>query len=518
MDSTAFSPRMTRAKKRVISMLLALLMCSPAFVSCANSSGDGGEHDAPTAANTADDSANTAADAVEETAADENTDSNGYLLDSLPELDFGGQTVNLLYWSDVENQEFEADEFTGEIVNDAIYQRNITVEDRLSIKYNWIGTPGNGGNINAYMGKVRDSHVAGDNAYDILAAYSRSIASCLVNGLLTNLESAPYIDYEKPWWPDNLMSESMINNHLYFVSGDISTNVLHMMYCVYFNKNLIEDYGLENPQDLVMENKWTIDKLIEMTGNAYIDMNGNGKTDVDDRYGFTITSFHNDAFYTGSDLKLVEKDPENVLIISEDFYSEKTIDLLAKLGPWEATSDVYQADDYEKPFTEGRAIFNINRAHYASKALRDSELSYGIVPVPKYDENQENYRTVMGNPVTLYGVTINCQIKDVCAAVLECMGSNGYRMTTPAIFENNMKKKYSADDVNAQMYDVVRESVSFELGRFFNTFLSNITDIFFAEVVANNQTWASTSGRYRKVLTKQMETVVKKIVENEGNL
>lgn len=514
----ATSTRTAGAKRRLVSFLLALLMCSPAFVSCANSQTNGGETENQTSDMTADPASDSTEAENPEAAADENTDANGYLLDSLPELNFNGQTVNLLYWSDVENQEFEAEEFTGEIVNDAIYQRNINVEDRLSIKYNWIGTPGNGGNINAYMGKVRDSHVAGDNAYDILAAYSRSIASCLVNGLLTNLETAPYIDYEKPWWPDNLMAESTINNHLYFVSGDISTNVLHMMYCVYFNKNLIEDYGLANPQDLVMENKWTIDELIGMTSNAYIDINGNGKTDVGDQFGFTITNFHNDAFYTGSDLKLVDKDPEKVLIISEDFYSEKTIDLLAKLGPWEASNDVYQAGDYETPFTEGRAIFNINRAHYASKALRDSELSYGIVPVPKYDESQENFRTVMGNPVTLYGITINCQIKDVCSAVLECMGSIGYRLTTPAIFENNMKKKYSTDDVNAQMYDIVRESVSFELGRFFNTFLSNITDIFFAEVESNNQTWASTSGRYRKVLTKQMETVVKSIVENEGNL
>ena len=97
------------------------------------------------------------------------TDENGYLCDDLPELDFGGETVNLLYWSDVENQEFIAEELTGEVVNDAIYQRNTTVEDRLNIRYNWIGTPGNGGSIDKYVGKVRDSHTAGDNSYDVLA-------------------------------------------------------------------------------------------------------------------------------------------------------------------------------------------------------------------------------------------------------------------------------------------------------------------------------------------------------------
>ena len=279
------------------------------------------------------------------------TDENGYLCDDLPELDFGGETVNLLYWSDVENQEFIAEELTGEVVNDAIYQRNTTVEDRLNIRYNWIGTPGNGGSIDKYVGKVRDSHTAGDNSYDVLASYSRSIAGCLVNGLLTNLESAAYLDYEKPWWPDNLLEESTINGHLYFVSGDISTNALHMMYCVYFNKQILEDFGLQSPQELVAENQWTIDKMIEMTDGTYIDLNGNGKSDVDDQFGFTIINFHNDAFYTGSGLKLIDKDPDKILVISDDFYSEKTVNLLAKLGPWEASNAVYKKDDYEKPFT-----------------------------------------------------------------------------------------------------------------------------------------------------------------------
>ncbi len=499
--------------KKIVSLMLTCLMLAPQFLSCAsNPSDDDGSSTETIASNTP------AVETVAEPVVDENYDENGYLKDDLPELNYDGQTINLLYWSDVENQEFESEELTGEIVNDAIYERNINVEDRLNVRYNWIGTAGNGSNIDSYVAKVRESHSAGDHAYDIYASYSRTIASCVVNGFVTNLEDSPYLDYEKPWWPDNLLKESTINNHLYFVSGDISTNVLHMMYCVYYNKQLIEDYHLPDPTELVFNNEWTVDKLIELTNDTYIDLNGNTTVDVNDLFGFTLVNYHNDAFYTGSDLKLVEKDSEQVLIVSEDFYSEKAVDLLAKLGPWEASNNVYLASDYETPFTEGRAIFNINRAHYASKALRDSELTYGIVPVPKYDETQENYRTVMGNPVTLYAIAINCEYKDACSAVLECMASNAYRLTTPAIFENNMKKKYSVDNVNAQMYDIVRESISFELGRFFNKYLANITDIYFAAVANNSQTWASTSASYRKVLTKSMEQVVKKITENEENL
>lgn len=206
---------MNQKTQRLLACLCAILMTTAPLLSCA------GDQKETETVNTADTTGADTAMETEETGPA--TDENGYLCDDLPELDFGGETVNLLYWSDVENQEFIAEELTGEVVNDAIYQRNTTVEDRLNIRYNWIGTPGNGGSIDKYVGKVRDSHTAGDNSYDVLASYSRSIAGCLVNGLLTNLESAAYLDYEKPWWPDNLLEESTINGHLYFVSGDIST-------------------------------------------------------------------------------------------------------------------------------------------------------------------------------------------------------------------------------------------------------------------------------------------------------
>ena len=202
--------------RRWIACLCAILMTTAPLLSC----GGGTEADTPSTQQNTTNTTDTAAETQETGPA---TDENGYLCDDLPQLDFGGETIHLLYWSDVENQEFESEELTGEIVNDAIFQRNTNVEDRLNVRYNWIGTPGNGGNIEPYVKKVRESHTAGDNSYDILASYSRSIASCLVNGFLTNLESAAYLDYEKPWWPDNLLEESTINGHLYFVSGDIST-------------------------------------------------------------------------------------------------------------------------------------------------------------------------------------------------------------------------------------------------------------------------------------------------------
>ena len=87
-------------KKKILALLLALLMTAPSFLSCSDSGTNEENVEETTAAPTAADEI-----ASEETV-DDSVDENGYLKDDLPdELDFAGETINLLYWSDVENQE-----------------------------------------------------------------------------------------------------------------------------------------------------------------------------------------------------------------------------------------------------------------------------------------------------------------------------------------------------------------------------------------------------------------------------
>ena len=65
-------------------------------------------------------------------------------------------------------------------------------------------------------------------------------------------------------------------------------------------------------------------------------------------------------------------------------------------------------------------------------------------------------------------------------AVMEVMGSEGYRKTSPALFENNMKYRYTPDSSNkgdgARMFDIIRENISFDLGRFFAAEMNYISE------------------------------------------
>ena len=102
---------MMKALNRAISLILAAAAAS--LAGCGNTSDDV----APTTTDT---------EAAEETTSDR--------IDSLPaDLDFDGATVNILWWE--ENNEF-SEELNGEVVNDALYERDINVESRLNVTLN----------------------------------------------------------------------------------------------------------------------------------------------------------------------------------------------------------------------------------------------------------------------------------------------------------------------------------------------------------------------------------------------
>ena len=433
-------------------------------------------------------------------------DANGFLKSDLPEdLNFGGATVTMLYWDDVENPEFESDGLNGDIVNDAIYTRNVTVEEKLGVKLGFVHTKGNVSNISEFKKVVGTAYTAGETDYDLIAAYSRTTAACAQSGYCLDLLDLDYINFDNPWWPSSLMDVIGIGDSMYFASGDASVNVLHMMYCTMYNKDLITEYKLQDPVELVRNGKWTLESMQTLCKDLYQDLDNDNTESKGDFFGLTLGSWHIDSIYTGSGLMLVEQgDGDQLMVISQDYFSEKTIDLCDFLGKWLATTDVYDTTD-PVAFLAGNCVFDINNCSIAIE-MQDVSYAYGVLPVPKYDENQEDFITCVGNPFTLYAVYANTKDANRAAAVLECWASEAYRTTTPAQFETTMKLKYSESEVEAEMYDIIRSTVVFDIGRLFNQELGDMTDIFFKASGSGNS-WKSVSAGYSKLLPKMVEKI-----------
>ena len=500
---------------RLLALLLALMTVLVLVAACNDDPGSAGENG---------DNSNVI---------DDRYDINGRLTDDLPDsLNYNGEKVTILHWNNAGTPEFEQESVTGDNVRDAVYDRNNQIEDRLNIDLQFFGIRGSGDDRNDFIAHVEAIYQANTQDYDLIAVYARTAGALAIQGYYYNLSTIQdsYIDLEKPWWPQQLVETvSFGTGSYYFLSGDMSPNVLSMMHLMYINKDMFSKLQIANPYQLVYDGKWTIDKLIEITSDVYKDQDNDNKCSTSDQYGFVALHYVTDSFYPGSNLRYIDKHETDWLTLSPDYTSSKTVKLINKLGSWAATDSVWLHSswvegrdnmwDHADAFAAGNVLVIMQHAYYAEEWLLDSDFEYGLVPVPKYDEKQVNYYTGMGNPWSLYGIFLDFNQRDdkaatlsMLSAVIECYASEGYRLITPEVFEVNMQLKYSAGQDETNMFEFVRSGIVFDLGKIFLNDLGMIAELP-SMAIYSNASWSAAYGAYKRSITANLEDIVESFRE-----
>ena len=465
--------------KKVLCLILALLMVSTLLVSCVN----GGKDDVTTEnpeQTTAPDSGSGEETGVAEEKPFDATEMKKKNLDE-------EKVMNVLCWNS-EHPEFDMleAEIGGDSVNSAIFERNNLVKATLGIsEIIWNEQKGSTNYQNEFLKYVETVAQNGDVEIDIIATYSRTAGLLSQKGFYLPVNFYPnYIDLSHSWYPVALTDEVNIGGNRYFVSGDISTNLLYLTYGFIFNKDLLTDLGVDYNYlyDLTDEGKWTLDEMFKLVGNYYQDIDQNGSKSNGDGFGLRSYNYHLDAFYTGSGLKLAEidnnaTDPNKLVIVSADYGSKKSMDLNDRLGQL-FTSDNAVNQEPAAPFAQQQNdIAEVTRIRDIREFFKDGveDCEYGVLPLPKYDLNQTDYKCVAGNPFTLWGIysgNYDLEREEAAAGFIEWSGYYGMYNTTEAIFEYLFKGRYADQPDDANSFDTIRRTTSFDIGRIFTSVIS----------------------------------------------
>ncbi|MBQ4141097.1 MAG: hypothetical protein IJD70_07145 [Clostridia bacterium] len=469
--------------KSLVSILLALMMLLPCLVSCA----DTGTAEVTTAPVTATTTEGSGDSVIEETTRD-----------TLPELDFGGEEVNILYWENANNNEFFVEETDGTDINDVVYRRNENVQDRLNFKFAWNGQKGAKGNLESFVTYMRTGIDSGENI-EIVAVHSMVMGAVAAEGYLQNLGDVDHINLDSPWWPEDLVENSTIKGNIFFVSGDISLNTLLGMEGVFFNKDMTESDLYSH----VHNKTWTIEQMFNESKDAYKDSTGDGKSD-DDVFGYITYSGMINAMCIGMGIRITDKDEEGFIKLSDTYVSEKTQTLIEMLNSYFYNNNAWYYtpkswNGAAETFSDGRALFTMASVRYTVNELAGSDVTYGILPAPLYNTDQESYHTLMANTYTMFGISIGCKDTTRPGAVIEAMASEGYHTVTPVVFEVALKARYSDDSSDAMMFDVLRESVVMEIGLVFSDMIGGLpSKALFTLVNNKNADWMSYMKQYDK--------------------
>ena len=168
--------------RKCVSVLLAVLILAGSLHSCAGSEP---EPDGPASGQTPSPPAETAA---------ETEPGRAETPDNLPALDFGGASAVIHSRGDAEAlTEIYAEELNGEAVNDAIFERNVSVEERLNVSIECLAGDG-WENYDNTVSALRASIMAADGSYDIIAGWSSRIPALSLEGVFLDLNPMNYLE------------------------------------------------------------------------------------------------------------------------------------------------------------------------------------------------------------------------------------------------------------------------------------------------------------------------------------
>ncbi|GHU35243.1 hypothetical protein FACS1894105_03540 [Clostridia bacterium] len=455
-------------KRKIAGLTVAVLICVN-IAACSSQSGD---------------KSDTTSSSGSVTSAEATTVSYA---DNLPNLDFGGQTFTILSREDdtsIFGMEMGVEEENAEIVNDSIYRRNKTVEKRLNVNIKVVKMPGSWADREGFSNAVKNSVATNDNLYNLVAGYAYYFPPLALTGNFANWHNMPYTDFDAPYWSADLANEMTIDGKLYFMTGDLSLSTIWNMSCVFFNKKLVADLDIkEDFYQLVLDGKWTWDKIADISRGIYSDLNGDGVHDAGDLYGtvYTAAGTNNESVFVSIDQPITVKDSDGYpqLVMN----SPKTVKFTEMLmdfafnnpGVFVNLSD--SSVDIMESFLADRSLFVPFRLT-GTDLMREMDSDYGILPMPKFDEAQEKYATMSHDWYSLMCVPVTNTDFEFVSAVTEALASESYQTVTPAYFETTLKGKYSRDDTSSQMLDIIRDGMRFDFAVVNSASMDNIAHIF----------------------------------------
>ena len=435
--------------KRTLSLSMALMMLLLS-VSCGDASSGGGS----STSNSSGTDQNTASD----------TEAPKSLLEELGDKNFEGRTFTFLdsNGNPSAHVNIPGESENGDIINDSLYERDVYLEERYNVKINYVET----NDSNEGCTRVKNSDLAGDSEYDFIM--SRAMGGCLeslaTGGSLANLCDVPYLSLTENWWSHYMYDNLRINNKMYFTTGDITPTMYQMPACVYINRDLAEDYQVDlDFYSLVMNGKWTFDALNQVVANKDSDLNNDGVYDEnDDFFGFAVQmhGLMTQSLMCGAGVNLssVTADGSNVVI---DYSGDRTASVIEKIQQLIPQHIVYSGSgvNVSKIFTENRSIAMMHFVEASMVKLRDMDSDYYILPVPKYDENQDDYRSVVNPWINAFAAIPRNADAEFSGFITEAMARYSYENIRPKAYDITYKVKMTRDEHGAEMLDVIFNNV-----------------------------------------------------------
>lgn len=389
------------------------------------------------------------------------------LVDGISEVDYEDYDFHYItdHWTGTVTDRFLremwAEELNGEPINDAVWKRNAFIADRLHVRVT-------AEDSQSTYTTVLNSVQAGEDAYQLVGGVKHECAMPLLKqGVLRDWNTLSTLDLTGEWWNQEAIQKLSIQGRQFMMSGSILMSEIDDTLAMVFNKSLQTEYNLDDIYDLVADGTWTLDKMMNMVEQVSVDLDGDG----------TMTF--------GTDLLGYAQDPNSMTVnwcfaldllhgqmVDDNTYDwcldlDRISTVLEQLSTMLKGSNTNTNTSYYDGldvFAEGK-IYIYAIILSALEIIREMEDDFGIIPYPKFDEEQTQYYNHVGSASPILTIPLTNVSDDTrTAAILHALAVSSHEYVRPVYFENVLKGKLSRDPQTHEMLDIIWKSATYDLG------------------------------------------------------
>ena len=438
----------------------------------------------------------------------------------LPESDFSGYEFRILTRDTPHHSMYiDAENENGEYINDAVYKRNRLVEDLLNIKVKSIQISefeSPGGEL--YLSDtLRKTVTAGLDEYDLAMVHMINAGTLAAAKLLYDWKEIPNIDLSQPWWDQRVTEGLVIGGKLYLNSGDFDLDCTDFTWGMIFNKQLWQDFGYDIIYDVVKEGKWTLDYFGGIIKQSTRDLNGDSVYDENDQFGFiAIDRGGLTNFMFGSGERVYRQNSSggfDFVLASERMQTvvEKTYDIYYNNN----SSYVFmEPPNHYLPEDEPMDMFMDNKGLIASArlaampVLRGMEIDFGIIPQPKFDENQAEYSTFSDGHASMMCIPSTISDPECFGIIMEALAYTSKSLVMPAYYDVSLNTKFTRDEESSEMLDIIIKNRIFDIGYVYNTSTGSLGFTINELIQAKKTEFASTIEKKEAAALKALEKLI----------
>ena len=449
--------------KKMLCLLLAGLMLLSA-TSCAASDDDG------SAITTAED----------QTAVEQDTRDPNYICDLPDDLDYNDAEVNIMYGtSPGQEDELYSEKLGLGTVSDAVYERNLAVENQLGVKLNMI----EGDSI---VSTLQTTVRAGDDSLDIFNMVSFESIPLAISGHYLDLNRLNYVDTSKYYWVQdyNDIATFTDENMQFLATSPAALTMLRLTYFTIFNGEMMSERRMPNLYDAVDNGEWTLDLQYSLIADEYVDSDGDGRVSDEDYFGYVTGGYETlDGHLTAAGIRLAVRDENGEWMFNSEKL-ETIADMVEKVCALNTAPGTFVA-------TDGIGVYNIINKFSGEECLMATtmflaveknfaalaDIPYGIVPMPKLNREQPSYYSFVQDRVSSFGISSavgNPTRQDIVGAVMESMAYHSNELVRPAYYDTTLSLRFMQNPRSREMLDILFDTLTFDLGYYVG--LGNVRD------------------------------------------